>query len=68
MEIKAALLATNIDREQALATQADDSIVKGNTVDKTVKGAKSRVSRDSGLTYQAPTPWTQTWPGMGGTP
>jgi hypothetical protein len=48
MEIKAALLATNIDREQALATQADDSIVKGNTVDKTVKGAKSRVSRDSG--------------------
>lgn len=68
MEIKAALLATNIDREQALATQADDSIVKGNTVDKTVKGAKNRSGRDQGLTYQAPTPWKQTWPGMKGSP
>ena len=68
MEIKAALLAANIDREQGLAVQADDTIVKGNTVDKTVKGAKSRAGRDQGLTYQAPTPWKQTWPGMGSAP
>lgn len=64
MEIKSALLSANVDRVQALSDKQDDVIVRNNSLTTTINGAKNRHGRDSGQSYQVPTPWQSTWPGV----
>ncbi len=64
MEIKAALLSTNADRNQEAAIKEDATSTKVDVRAGTVSASRARTERDKATTYTAKDPWRVTWPGM----
>lgn len=65
MEIKAALLAQNADKNQSAVIKQQAEWNQVDVMGSTTAGAKARVARDKATTYKGTDPWSNPWPGVG---